>query len=335
MGANYRTAESKARGGNIAGLYGDELTLQPIEFLKQVFQRLSLEGSRAFGATNPDSPFHPLKVEFLDRQADLKGIVKSFHWDIEKNIFLRPDYIAELKRLYPEGSLWYKRFILGLWVAAEGAIYDSWNDETHRLKHEPSLEPDYYAVACDYGTQNAFVAGLFPIYDKPLKIHPFHKLETYLRRTYYYDGRAQQKQKTDSEYAQELIEWMGYEIKDVQTILVDPSAASFKAELRQALAARNQNHIRVVDAKNSVADGIRTVARMLHAGAFRIGPDSSNNKVVKEMVGYVWDSKARDRGKEEPLKVNDHGPDMIRYLVYTLFKNFDVTSESQAQELYL
>jgi hypothetical protein len=60
---------------------------------------------------------------------------------------------------------------------------------------------------------------------------------------------------------------------------------------------------------------------MLFSGALKIGPHKSNDKIVSEMMGYRWDPKAQARGKDEPLKVNDHGPDMIRYLCFTLFGN--------------
>jgi len=64
-GANDERSEGRIRGMTLAGVYGDELTLWPESFFKQCLARMSVEDAKLFGTTNPDSPYHWLKTEYL------------------------------------------------------------------------------------------------------------------------------------------------------------------------------------------------------------------------------------------------------------------------------
>ncbi|MCL6626020.1 hypothetical protein [Alicyclobacillus shizuokensis] len=88
--------------------------------------RLSVPGAKFFGTTNPDNPFHWLKVGYLERSGmDLK----VWHFELEDNLNLE-QYVENLKREYT--GRWYKRFIQGLWVQADGAVYDMWDEGSAR-----------------------------------------------------------------------------------------------------------------------------------------------------------------------------------------------------------
>lgn len=91
---------------------------------------------------------------------------------------------------------------------------------------------------------------------------------------------------------------------------VDPSAASFCAELRS-------RGITPTPANNDVVDGIRFVASKLENGELLI--DKSCKETIKEISGYVWDAKAQARGEDKPLKEHDHCNDKTRYGIFTHF----------------
>src|SRR5690625_7400637 len=110
----------------IAGHYGDEITLWPESYFAQSLARMSVAGAKMIGTTNPDSPNHWLKKDWID--AD-KGVV-SRKLTIEDNEHLPADFVESLKREYT--GLWYKRFIEGLWVSAEGAVYDMFTRSEER-----------------------------------------------------------------------------------------------------------------------------------------------------------------------------------------------------------
>jgi PBSX family phage terminase large subunit len=287
-GANDERAQEKIRGVSLAGAYGDEITLWPESFFKMLLSRLRIKGARLFGTTNPDSPYHWLKTEYLDREGDID--LRRFQFGIDDNITLDPGYVASIKNEYT--GLWYKRFILGLWCQAEGAIYDMWDEEKHVLPQSTIPEQfDRVFASCDYGTTNPFAAGLYGILGPKL----------YKIKEYHYDSHKAQRQKTDKEYADDMIPFIG---NSSIPLVIDPSAASFKVEMRK----RGQ---RVIDAENDVLNGIRLVAKLFSTERFFISEVCAETR--KEIPNYVWDKRAQVRGEDAPLKQNDHHCDEGRY----------------------
>jgi PBSX family phage terminase large subunit len=300
IGANDERAENKIRGVTLAGAYGDEISLWPENFFRMLLSRLSVEGAKFFGTTNPDSPYHWLKTGFLDEH-ELN--LKRFHFTLQDNPNLPLSFIRELEKEYT--GLWHKRFIRGLWVLAEGSIYDMWNEESHivdvkkMLGTKNKVQFDKYIVSIDYGTNNPCTFGLYG-FD--------HKLPVYLQREYYYDSKTAGRQKTDSEYADDFDDFVG-DVKPL-AIYCDPSAASFIAELRR-------RGYRLTPAKNDVVDGIRFVGNMLRNGEYLV--DKSCKHTIQEFSSYIWDEKAQKRGEDKPLKEHDHTMDRDRYGLFTHF----------------
>jgi len=146
VGANDERAEGKIRGLTLAGAYCDEITLYPESFFKMLLSRLSVPGAKLFGTTNPDSPFHWLKTDYLDREGELD--LKRFHFVLDDNPNLPPEYVENLKKEYT--GVWYKRFILGEWVLAEGLVYDMFNPDKHFVE-APKDGYIQYWVGIDYG----------------------------------------------------------------------------------------------------------------------------------------------------------------------------------------
>jgi PBSX family phage terminase large subunit len=191
---------------------------------------------------------------------------------------------------------------LGLWVAAEGLIYDMFDKTKHVIQSiteeiEEQLMPVYY-ISCDYGTQNATVFLLWQKLDKDNWI---------CIKEYYYSGRDKGKQKTDSEFADDFEMFaLGYDIKYV---ILDPSAASFRVELRN-------RGFKIMKANNDVENGIRFVATLLNEGKLMFMHSCDNT--LKEFSSYVWDEKAAEHGEDKPIKQNDHAMDAVRYFCYTV-----------------
>lgn len=303
LGANDARAEGKARGLTAAGIYGDEITLWPEGLFKQLLARMSVRGAMLFGTTNPDGPYHWLKVGYLDRR---ELDMRVWHFDLDDNPALDPAYVASLKLEYGEGSLWYRRFIEGQWVAAEGAVFDFFDEREHVIPELPK-PPEELFLSVDYGTSNATSASLNAAWRTgPLKAARL--------RAYYHSGAETGRQKTDAEYADDLDTTFGDVKARVQRVILDPSAASFKVELRR-------RGWRVLDADNSVLDGLRTHARMLKSGEYRIVDHPSNKQVIRDYGAYLWDAKAQARGEDKPLKVHDHALDESRYFLHTVFGN--------------
>lgn len=291
-GANDERAEQKIRGLTLAGAYGDELTLWPESFFKMLLSRLSVEGARLFGTTNPDSPYHPLKTDFLDRAGELD--LKSWHFGMRDNLSLSEAYINALAAEYT--GLWRKRYIDGLWVAAEGAIFDMFDADAHTTDEAPEAIARAW-VGCDYGTTNPTVF-LYVVQDANGKLWVLDEWR-------HDPAQAGGRQMTDVQFSEALKTFL--EERTVQWVFIDPAAASFR------LQAFRDGIKGVVPADNTVIDGIREVSTLLSAGRLVIHKRCEG--LIREMSSYVWDAKAQKRGEDAPVKRDDHGCDALRYLI--------------------
>lgn len=304
IGANDIQSEAKIRGLTVAGALVDEITVLPKVMFQQLVARMSVTGARLFGTTNPDSPHHWLKTDWIDRR---DNDIRVFHFELDDNPYLDPAFVAYLKRQYT--GLWYRRFIKGLWVMAEGAIYDMWDPRRHIVANIPRIA-DWLAVGIDYGTSNPFHALL-------IGLGVDHRL--YVASEYRYESKKQRRQLTDAEYSGQLRAWMrqiripGSTVRgvDPRYIIVDPSATSFRVQL-------HEDGITTWPADNTVLDGIRLVSTLL-SGAQRpyLLVHASCRALIEEMAAYSWDEKAQAKGEDKPIKTADHGCDALRYGIKT------------------
>lgn len=302
-GASNSDSIGVIQGMTCCGCYGDEVSLWRLDFFQMMMTRLSVDGAKFFGTTNPDSPFHWLKVDYIDR-ADVVDI-QTFHFEIDDNHTLGEEYKRALKTEYT--GVFYKRFVLGLWVMAEGTIYDFYDDGgDYVIKNEEMPKPDYRLMGIDYGTQNPFVAIIFGVKNRPDPGEP----KIWAEREWVYCGKDEGIQMTDSEYRVALEKWRGED--KIRSVYLDPSAASFQVECKKAGTGW-----RMKDVDNSVLDGIRTQAKMLKRGDYRVGEDCKFTR--KEYSLYVWDEKAQKRGEDKPVKSSDHSKDPERYTLHTVF----------------
>ena len=304
FGADKENAQDKLQGMTAAGAYADEAALFPRSFIDQMIGRCSVAGSRIFMNCNPNGAYHYIKTDFIDR-ADEIGLYR-LHFTMDDNLTLSPEIRESYARSF--AGVFYRQYILGEWVSAEGAVYSMWDDRenTFSLEEEGERDEPFEGMrrwcAVDYGTANPCV--FLDVRDDG---------RTYwIMNEYYWDSAARRRQKTDAEYAEDLAEFLGGD-RNVR-IVVDPSAASLKAELR------NRN-FRLLDAKNDVREGIATTA-VLIAGRRVRAERSRCPSLQKEIHGYLWDARAAARGEERPVKEHDHAMDALRYLCHTCTSRF-------------
>ncbi len=300
VGAKDEGSERYIRGNTFSIAVCDELVLMPESFFKQLLNRLSVENAKLYGTTNPDIPTHYLYTDYINNPEKIaSGMVKVIHFDLDDNPNLSEEYKNFIRNSY--AGVFYQRFIDGKWVVAEGAIYrDAWSDDLLFDDDDgPKCSVDRY-IAVDYGTTNPMVFGdILDDGDTAWQVNE-----------YYWDSDKEMRQKTDAEYADDFEEFTGHD--NGITAIVDPSAASFKAELRS-------RGIRVIDADNDVIDGIRMTSTMFKRRKYRVHKRCTMTR--QEMPNYQWNrDAAKERGKEEPIKQNDHSCDMVRYFVKTIIK---------------
>lgn len=295
VGCDDERSETKIRGATFCGAYVDETTIIPESVFKQLISRCIMGNAKIFATTNPDSPYHWLKRDYLTCNPD----VKSWQFVLEDNPELTESEMDYLKRQYK--GLWFQRFIQGLWVQAEGAIYDFFDPAVHCIDFAPP-NAEYFVCGIDYGTTNP---TSFVLVGVNRNIYPNFWVES----VYYYDSKVKQRQKTDTEYAEDLKRFISGRV--VKAIYIDPSAASFKLE-----CARHDIP-NLYEAENEVLDGIRQVAKFLNNGTLKICRYC--DELVKEFQSYVWDPKCAMTGVDKPLKQSDHALDALRYAIYSHF----------------
>jgi PBSX family phage terminase large subunit len=312
IGAHDEGSEKRICGLTVGVCIGDEAVLMPRNFFLMLLSRMSPEGARGYFSTNPESPYHWLKTDVIDSQNYTHGLgqdVWSQRWLLTDNPNLDKKYVDFLDRSYV--GVWHARYVEGLWVLAAGCI---WRDQlTPDIFYKDGDRPadllsrnghtDHF-VSVDVGTQNPQVYGEF--YEQGGDV-------LWLQNEYYWDGRRENRSKSNGEYANDLINgdgngWPGFskDPREWPQVLVDPSAASFKVELIN-------RGVMVTDGNNEVSDGIRRVASMLARKKLRIHEKCVG--IRGDMETYSWDEKAAERGEEKPIKDHDHGCDLIRYAI--------------------
>lgn len=288
LGAEKVSQVSKIRGASIKYCYGDEVADWSEEVFALLKSRLDKEYSCFDGTFNPQYPDHWLK-KFLDSNAD----IFSQTYTIDDNPFLPESFKENLKKEY-EGTVYYDRYILGLWVRAEGLVYPMFGDGC--ITQDTPDTGDYY-ISIDYGTLNPFSAGLWCV----------GKRSAVRIAEIYYSGRETRAQKTDEEYC-DMVERLAGE-KTIRAVVVDPSAASFIEALRR------RGRFKVRHADNDVMNGIRTVSDFLRNGKIKIHESCENT--IREFGLYRWDEKSES---DLVVKENDHAMDEVRYMAMTVLK---------------
>ncbi|MFJ7070175.1 PBSX family phage terminase large subunit [Streptomyces sp. NPDC101115] len=306
VGASDARAEGRIRGSTIALAYVDEATLVPEAFWMMLLSRLRVgDQSRLLATTNPDGPFHWLRKEFILRGAEV-GLT-NWHFTLDDNPSLDPKMVQRLKAQYT--GLWYRRFILGEWCLASGAVYDMFDEDRNVVDILPYMRR-WTAVGIDYGTVNPFSAVL---------IGQGEDNHLYAVSEYRYDSKIAYRQQTDAQYSADVRQWLATVRRPGEQgqargvtprwIFVDPSAASF---MNQLWTEKVPN---VAPAINDVLDGIRSVGVALGSGLLRI--HRSCTGLLGELPGYAWDEKAAERGEDKPLKTDDHSADALRYALHS------------------
>lgn len=175
-GANDDRAESKIRGMTLAGAYVDELTQIPEDFYRMLLSRLSVKNAKLYATTNPDAPSHWVKVDIIDNDEIEK---KVWSFTLDDNVILKrenEEYFENLKKEYQSmGGVFYERFILGLWVLAEGLIYKQFANNTEMFLRDEAVDSNgnklnflIISIGIDYGaTQGQTVfkcSGITPYF---------------------------------------------------------------------------------------------------------------------------------------------------------------------------
>ena len=289
LGADKANQVDRIRGASIKYCYGDEVVTWHKDVFDMLKTRLDKEYSCFDGTCNPDNPHHWFR-KFLQSDAD----IYLQEYTIYDNPYLPPKFVAELEKEL-SGTVFFDRYIWGKWVLAEGLIYAAAANGDYTVPTPANIRCREYCISIDYGTRNPCSMGLWGLNDGVW----------YRLREYYYSGRTEGRNKTDEDYYQELVKLAAG--LPIRAVIVDPSAASFIATIRQ------HGKYVVIHARNEVLNGIRKTAAAFTKGKIKICNCCKNT--LAEFGAYRWDDKSEE---DRPIKENDHAMDDIRYFVNTV-----------------
>ncbi len=311
-GTNDARAEGKIRGMTLTGAYCDEITLFAEDFFSMLLSRLSMPGAKLFATTNPDSPQHWFNVKYIKRAAELD--MNIWRFTIDDNPYLDAAYVESLKKEYV--GVFFKRFILGLWVVAEGACYPQFADRPEDyIVDELPEGARFISIGVDWGGNRSlttFVASA---------VHGNFDAVTVIK-DYHIKGRKGEidGNRVNAEF-----------VRFVQTIRAEypeiPVQYVFADSADQYLITGLRNELKFKAPGLSVGDSQKyeIVQRIICANSLL---SSGRMKVMRECTlvqdglrAAVWDAKAAEKGEDERLDDFTSDIDIIDAFEYS-FERF-------------
>ena len=279
FGGKDEGSQDLVQGITAAGAFFDEVALMPESFVNQATGRCSVEGATWWFNCNPAGPMHWFKLEWIDKRK--KKRLLYLHFTMDDNLSLSEKVKEKYREMY--AGVFYLRYIKGMWAVAEGLIYTMLTKEnlyTNAERPAGLKSTAAKTITVDYGTTNPCV--FLAVWDDGETV--------WIDREYRWDSRSEEArrsgnpQRTDSQYGDDMEGFMGTAPEDQCMVVVDPSAASFIAELRS-------RGVYVKPANNEVEDGIRVVGSLLAKRNSRITKENGKG-LLGQMRSYAWDDKS-------------------------------------------
>ena len=296
FGGKDESSYALIQGITLAGVLFDEVALMPRSFVEQAMARCSVDGSKFWFNCNPENPGHWFYTDWV-KKAEERNVM-HLHFTMQDNPGLSEKTKARYEKMY--AGVFYRRYILGEWVKAEGLVYPMFNREIHVIDQIPPRSARHrYYVSVDYGTVNPFAAGLYDY-------NPTERKATMLQELYFKGGS---NNRVDNEaYYTMLCNLIGD--YPIEYIIIDPSASSMIETIQK------YGKYAVVRADNDVLNGIQDVTKFLNAGALYFHKSCKNT--FEEFETYSWDE---DKPEDAVIKENDHSMDQLRYFCRTALRN--------------
>lgn len=285
---------------------GNAFTKQDREEIEGRIRHTAADWQQLIITTNPDAPTHWIYTDLIQG-----GEASVYFSGAKDNPHNSPAYLARLVKMT---GIMKERLVEGKWTQAEGVIYDEYDPLVHLI--DPDQCPPFvnrYRVI-DFGFTNPFVCQWWGE-DSDGRLYRYREI---------YKTRRLVEDHTKQILA--LSEGESY----VATL------ADHDAEDRATMA---RHGVTTTAADKSVKDGIQAVKERLKVqpdgkprlyfvrGALveadpLLEDESKPTCTEQEIIAYAWQKGQDGKAvKEEPVKLNDHGMDGMRYMVKYFERN--------------
>lgn len=301
-GGGKADSDAKIQGGTWDFWYANELAKHNYAFYNMALSRLTPENARAYADCNPESTNHWLYKErikpYLEGDENVRAIFDYWHFTMEDNANLSPVFIENQKRLYK--GAFENRKIKGLWVAADGLVYDTFNTDKHTVSREVVLEKirknefkDYF-LGLDWGWNHPLCCGLYGLSSDG---------------TYYKISEFYGQKKTCKDVADWILGQQKKYGKFFRFVNADNARPEQNYELEKRLGS-----IRVYSDKPQVLDSIEILRSVINYDRLIINKDDCL-QTLNEFQTYSYPEDGDSSDPDIPLKVNDDAMDETRYAV--------------------
>jgi PBSX family phage terminase large subunit len=324
MGAADSTAADKIQGRSYSLALCDELILlgepSPRHWWDMLLSRMrGRPNAKIIATTNPGSPTSFILTDFLEKcrvrvtedgecvyypnpDRDSLGVAR-FDWVLRDNVHLDEGYIRSIE--IASAGAFYENYVLGRWKAPTGVIYPlTQTENTVQMVPEDYRYFANWTIGFDHGMTNPCSAVLVGAHLGEERLVVANEL------------RIKDQTLTVSDQAKQLHDWIvggcgGVLLPGVvPQLVVDPAAKPFHNEWKRLTGTSPKK------ADNSVLEGITDVSSLI-ANKFLVFDERVvGTDLWRELGSYRW--KEEGKTKEEPIKLDDHGPDALRYAIRAL-----------------
>ena len=261
-------------------------------------------------ATNPGSPQHWIHRRFIAEMPENATIGKLNTFD---NPHLDEAYRTQLAAL-PKESNFYKRMVLGEWIAYLGMVFDAFDAKRHIVDSVPQpTDTSYNFRAFDYGGANPYSGSWYRYFPETDTLYHY-------RQAYWSEIGATDFGQMINQH-QPKNERIRYTVSDHDVSdridLMKQGIRTIRAikDVRRGINAVNQRLM--VDKLFFVRDALIERDPELASEdslARRVRPQST----LEEIPSYEWGVTAKGVPTDEPNKMDDHGCDELRYAVMSV-----------------
>lgn len=305
-GGGKSDSEAAIQGGTWDFWYANELPKHHYSFYNMAVSRLTPENARMIADSNPESPNHWLYKEkikpYLDNDISVKSVFDYFHFTMKDNANLSKTFIENQKKLY--SGIFEARKIKGLWVVADGLVYDTFSEIKHTCKHSVVFDKinnnDFteYFLGLDWGWNHPLSCGLYGI----TKNNVYYKIDEL------FGSKLNEN---------DVIKWINNKQNEYGRYFRFLNADNARPEQNHKLRKALPNMI-IYEEKPRLQDSIGVLRSIINYDCLIINSERCPN-TINEFKSYRYpseDEKLSSRYEEDvPVKENDDAMDETRYAV--------------------
>lgn len=315
VGGGDSDSVASIQGGTWDFWYANELPQHHYNFYNMALSRLTPAYSRAFADSNPESSNHWLYQEkilpYLEGNKDVREVFEYWHFTMKDNANLSERFIRNQERLYK--GAFKARKIDGLWIIAEGLVYDTFQVGKHTISTQQMLtkikDNDFieYFLGIDWGWNHPTAALLLGV-DKNGIYYVIDEL---------YSSKIE---------AETVIEWINEKQQEYGRFFSFANCDNARPEQNDKL--RKQTNLIIYEEKPKVEDSISLIRSIINYDSLMVAENCTQTLNEFATYRYPSDSELAKTGNlngnasEVPVKLNDDCMDALRYAIFKHLTTF-------------